>query len=357
MTKLLSAVACLGAMAAAVPSARAAEALFTPDCSTDNLLARKQPAQRQDLRGNFWLVTDEAVAPEGAQWDSPVAIVLDTPAGSVTYDLGQPTSVSAFYVQADANDTYKIFGSLDGTPSSFKVLGEVEIVQGHGLRGRTVTINPTTVRFVRIGEGLGDGFYSISEFSAYCRAAHAVPAAVPQGRRAAGARARAAVVEVLLVRQRRERALRDAARARRHGPDPVGHRAAREEHARGEREAAQAADDGGGDPLVRLLLELRLLPLPQLHPRLGHLSLLHRVEVLPRAVLRPPLRLRLGRRLRGAGAAPSRRAAQDHEPAHEHDGPDDRGPGPPRALQGALHARALGRRSSTTSPTSATRTA
>ncbi len=67
--KLLSAVACLGAMAAAVPSARAAEALFTPDCSTDNLLARKQPAQRQDLRGNFWLVTDEAVAPERAQWD------------------------------------------------------------------------------------------------------------------------------------------------------------------------------------------------------------------------------------------------------------------------------------------------
>jgi hypothetical protein len=167
--KLLSAVACLGAMAVAVPSARAAEALFTPDCSTDNLLARKQPAQRQDLRGNFWLVTDEAVAPEGAQWDSPVAIVLDTPAGSVTYDLGQPTSVSAFYVQADANDTYKIFGSLDGTPNSFKVLAEVEIVQGHGLRGRTLTINPTTVRFVRIGEGLGDGFYSISEFSAYCR--------------------------------------------------------------------------------------------------------------------------------------------------------------------------------------------
>ena len=111
---------------ALVPSAGAAEALFTPDCTTDNLLARKAPAQRQDLRGNFWLVTDEAVAPEGAQWDSPVAIVLDTPAGSVTYDLGQPTSLTAFFVQADANDTYKIFGSLDGTPGSFKMLAEVE---------------------------------------------------------------------------------------------------------------------------------------------------------------------------------------------------------------------------------------
>lgn len=159
----------LVAVLALVPSARAAEALFTPDCTSDNLLARKRPSQQQDLRGNFWLVTDEAVAPEGAQWDSPVAIVLDTPAGSVTYDLGLPTTVSAFYVQADANDTYKIFGSLDGTTSSFKMLAEVDTVQGHGLRGRTVTINPTSVRFVRIGEGLGDGFYSISEFSAYCR--------------------------------------------------------------------------------------------------------------------------------------------------------------------------------------------
>jgi hypothetical protein len=168
--KLLSAVAGLGAMAVTVPSARAAEALFTPDCTTDNLIARKPPAQRQDLRGNFWLVTDEAVAPEGAQWDSPVAIVLDTPAGSVTYDLGQPTTVGAFYVQADANDTYKIFGSLDGTPNSFKMLAEVDTVPGHGLRGRTPTINPTLVRFVRIGEGLGDGFYSISEFAVYCRA-------------------------------------------------------------------------------------------------------------------------------------------------------------------------------------------
>ena len=162
-----------------------------------------QPARAQErrtapgLRGNFCLVTDEAVAPEGAQWDSPVAIVLDRPR-VVTYDLGQPTSVSAFYVQADANDTYKIFGSLDGTPSSFKVLGEVEIVPGHGLRGRTVTINPASVRFVRIGEGLGDGFYSFSEFSAYCRP----PAPFPpqfEGRRAPGARAGAAVVEVLRV--------------------------------------------------------------------------------------------------------------------------------------------------------------
>jgi hypothetical protein len=172
----------VGALALLAPlawssSARGAEALFTPACTTENLLARKQPVMRQDTRGNPALVTDEAISPEGAQWDSPVAVLLDTPAGSVTYDLGQATSVSAFFVQADANDSYKIFGSSDGAPRSFKLLVEVDTVTGHGLRGRTVSINPTMVRFLRIGEGLGDNFYSISEFAAYCHAPTPFPPA------------------------------------------------------------------------------------------------------------------------------------------------------------------------------------
>jgi hypothetical protein len=166
--------------AAVAGDARAAEPLFTPDCTTENLIARKAPFQRQDVRGNFFQVTDEAIAPEGAQWDSPVAIILDTPAGSVTYDLGQATSLSAFYVQADANDSYKIFGSLDGTPQSFRMIAEVDTVQGHGLRGRTLNVDPTMVRYLRLGEGLGDNFYSISEFAAYCRAPTPFP---PQFRR------------------------------------------------------------------------------------------------------------------------------------------------------------------------------
>jgi hypothetical protein len=151
-------------------AAAGAEPLFTPDCTTDNLLQRRLPAMRQDLRGNPLLVTDESLAPEGAQWDSPVAMVLETPAGSVTYDLGQPTTVSSFFVQADANDTYKVLGSLDGAQGSFRLLTEIDTVEGNGLRSRTATVNPTTVRYLRIGEGQGDDFYSISEFAAYCRA-------------------------------------------------------------------------------------------------------------------------------------------------------------------------------------------
>jgi hypothetical protein len=157
------------ALAAWPLAVAAAEPNYSPDCGSDNLLSRKAPSSRQDTRGNLALVTDGAAAPEGAQWDSPVAITFDTAAGSVTYDLGTATPLTAFVVQADANDTYKILGSLDGSPQSFKLLADIDIVPGHGLRTRTAIINATPVRYVRIGEGLGDNFYSLSEFQAFCQ--------------------------------------------------------------------------------------------------------------------------------------------------------------------------------------------
>src|SRR5215471_1639933 len=165
------AVVTLSALLPAVP-AGAEEPLMSPTCGTENLLAGRLPWAHQDARGSLYYPTDGAVAPEGAQWDAPVGVILETGAGSLTYDLGQPMPVSAFLVQADANDSYKIFGSLDGSPASFKLLAEVDSVldRGHGLRTRTLNLNRTFVRYLRIGEALGDNFYSISEFQAYCQA-------------------------------------------------------------------------------------------------------------------------------------------------------------------------------------------
>jgi hypothetical protein len=150
--------------------ASADQGLMSPVCGTENLISGKVPWAYQDVRGNLRLPTDGAAAPEGAQWDAPVGITFDTAAGSLTYDLGQPMPISAFVVQADANDSYKIFGSSDGTPGSFKLIIEADSVleRGHGLRTRTLTTNPTMVRYVRIGEPLGDDRYSISEFQVFC---------------------------------------------------------------------------------------------------------------------------------------------------------------------------------------------
>jgi hypothetical protein len=85
--------------------------------------------------------------------------------------------VSAFLLQADANDSYKVFGATENTASAFKLLTEIESVVnvGHGLRTRPVRIDPTAVRYVRIGEPLGDGSYSIAEFQVYCQAPNPFP--------------------------------------------------------------------------------------------------------------------------------------------------------------------------------------
>ncbi len=151
-------------------------------CGPENLLAGKRPAQWQDFRGNAALLTDGTVGPEGAQWDAPVAAVFDTGAGSVTFDLGQVTPITGLYLQADANDTYKIQGSLDGTPGSYKLVVEIDNAgdRGHGLRARSIQIPPMPVRFLRVGEGVGDGYFSISEFAAFCQVPVPFPPAFRQ---------------------------------------------------------------------------------------------------------------------------------------------------------------------------------
>jgi len=151
-------------------------------CGTDNLIAGRMPAGQQDAHGDARLVTDGKVATEGAQWDTgSVVEFLDTPAGSLTYDLGMVRSVSAFLLQADANDTYKVFGATENTPSSFKLLTEIESVvnEGHGLRKRAVRIEPIAVRYIKLGEPLGDNSYSIAEFQVFCQAPSPFPPALP----------------------------------------------------------------------------------------------------------------------------------------------------------------------------------
>ena len=153
-------------------NAHAGEHPAAPECNTADLLAGRMPSAQEEVNGSAALVTDGAVAPEGALWDAPAAVKLASRSASITYDLGEPRKVSALFLQADANDTYKIAGSIDGQPGSFRALAEVANVvdRGPGLRIRSVQIEPVMVRYLRIGEANGDGSYSVSEFAAYCLA-------------------------------------------------------------------------------------------------------------------------------------------------------------------------------------------
>jgi hypothetical protein len=139
-----------------------------PACPAGNLLARKAPVASQDVRRELSLLTDETVAPEGAVWDASLAAIFDTGAATVTWDLGEVTKVRLFAVQADANDTYNAWGSIDG--KDYKLMGQIDPASGHGLRMRTLDLGAgMAARFLRVGEGKGDSFYSISEVAAYCQ--------------------------------------------------------------------------------------------------------------------------------------------------------------------------------------------
>jgi hypothetical protein len=147
-----------------------------PACPAGNLLAGKKPTQWQDTRGELAQLTDEALAPEGAQWDSSPAVILDTAASTVTWDLGQVMLVRSLAIQADANDTYTVWGSTDG--KDYKVMGQIDPVPNHGLRMRTLNVGKMPARYLRVGEGVGDNAYSLSEVAAYCIAPTPFPPAM-----------------------------------------------------------------------------------------------------------------------------------------------------------------------------------
>ncbi|HEY5282862.1 MAG TPA: hypothetical protein VIM14_08745, partial [Polyangia bacterium] len=129
--------------------------------------AHKLPVSWQEVRRELSLLTDETIAPDGAMWDAPPAVILETAAATVTWDLGTVTNVRSFAIQADANDTYTVWGSLDG--KDYKVFGQIDPVPNHGLRMRVLNVGGMAARFLRVGEGVGDSFFSISEVAAYCQ--------------------------------------------------------------------------------------------------------------------------------------------------------------------------------------------
>src|SRR5512144_1639781 len=106
LTRSMSAAVCT-LLLTAVCARPATAQMSSAECGTENLIAGRMPSGQQDAHGDVRLVTDGKVATEGAQWDTTSVVeFLDTPAGTLTYDLGVVRSVSAFLLQADANDSY-----------------------------------------------------------------------------------------------------------------------------------------------------------------------------------------------------------------------------------------------------------
>ena len=162
--RLLPAIGLVTLALAGAPAGTAAAA--DERCPPGNLLAGRRPVAALYVEHDPAIVTDARVAEEGAAWNTPLAVILDGPAASLTYDLGSAVPVRAIVAQADANDVYSVWGSLDG--ERFSVLGWLEAVPGRGLRTRTLLLGGRPIRFLRFGEPVGDGAYSVSELQAFC---------------------------------------------------------------------------------------------------------------------------------------------------------------------------------------------
>jgi|CXWL01.1.fsa_nt_gi hypothetical protein len=142
-----------------VASASAAE---PTDCPPGNLLAGLRPSGG---RPELSRVTDGAVAPEGARFDTSPALVLRA-RQVLVWDLGREVELRALVVQADHDDSYPITVSRNSV--DYEPLVTISPVDGAGLRTRAVRLAGRPVRYLVLAASDGDRRYSVSEIAAYC---------------------------------------------------------------------------------------------------------------------------------------------------------------------------------------------
>ena len=144
----------------------AEDSVATP-CPPTSLLAGLRPGFERPIEGDAGRLTDGRVAPEGGVWDSDVAVRLAAAETVLTFDIGAEWTVRSLLVQADANDSYLVEGSMDGV--GFLRVGEIPRLDGvHGLRLRALSVAASPLRFLRLSTSSGDGRASISEVQAFC---------------------------------------------------------------------------------------------------------------------------------------------------------------------------------------------
>ena len=155
-----------------------------------NLLAGLHPVRSGGAR-NPDLITDGRSVPEGEEWGTSAAAVLDSDRAFVDYDLGRAAPIGAVYVQGDNNDSYVVSVSDDGV--SFRELWASPAVSGAGMRERVADGLGATARWLRLSARGGDGMYAVVELQVFSerpavfppRPAGAAPARDPDGVRTA----------------------------------------------------------------------------------------------------------------------------------------------------------------------------
>jgi hypothetical protein len=144
-------------------------------CPGGNLLLGIAPVQTDEAEGveSPELLNDGVAVLEGDSWDSIWAARFDDTKSAVRFDLEFPTRLRLLTVQADGNDRYQVELSHDAV--TWRALDPIQTSQESGLRERS-GIFDEKFRHLRIRPVSGDGNFSISEISAFCR----IPSSRPE---------------------------------------------------------------------------------------------------------------------------------------------------------------------------------
>ena len=276
--------------------------------------------------------------PKGRCGTRPRRWCCETGAATITWDLGQVTTVRAAWVQADANDNYTVWGSLDGERFTRSRAGRD---RGRAARpARPQGVPGWVCRPATSASARGRGTASIRCPSCSCSARYPRRFRPRCGSRTPRPPRSARNIFTYWNNETSARwefflALLGLALLQ------WGLQLGREGRPQRLPQAARRLAGGRAASCGADLHQFRLLPFRQFHSRLGMDPLLHGLEILPGAVLRPPVRMHGGRR-HGGRPAPAGGAAQDDQPAHQRPRVQRRDRRPPRTLQAALQPRPLG---------------
>jgi len=102
--------------------------------------------------------------------------VLDSASAFVVWDLGQVLPIRAVSVQGDANDSYAIGVSDDGT--TWKPLWTAEPVRASGMRMRSSSSLEAAGRYVKLTASGGDGRFSVAEVGVWSQVPSPFPSSL-----------------------------------------------------------------------------------------------------------------------------------------------------------------------------------
>lgn len=129
-----------------------------------NLLAGRQPVEAKGV-STPGVLTDGKAAQDGDHWRTELTATFSGPSAYVVFDLGQPTSIEAAYLQGDNNDEYVLSVSADG--QTYRETWIAGPVKTPGQQPRSKTGLEERARFIKVAARRGDRSFSVSEIQVF----------------------------------------------------------------------------------------------------------------------------------------------------------------------------------------------